>query len=439
MNDSMREAQTYIEQIPLFGPMTDGRNKSGNENLLQVMENLGNPHQKKACIHVAGTNGKGSTVTFLACMLREEGYRVRTFTSPHLVDMTERIEGISEEEFCETFELVKQACEKTMEQGGMHLSYFEFLFAMAAVYFAGTDADYIIYETGLGGRLDATNILQPKVSVITAIGLDHEKYLGTTIPEIAREKAGIIKAQTPVVFHTGNVEADRVVMEQARLMQSCAVNVANVEYIIDGITDKTIDFSIHSRYYDYSGLHLAGQAVYQIDNAVTALEVCRVLLGKTWKAEYLQCALDRFYWPGRMEELAEGLIVDGAHNLHAIHRFVQSVVEQYGDMPYNLLFAVATDKDYEPMIAKLMKDLSMQTVYVTALQNERGISADYIAALFRKYAKEYEKTVRVVAQDEMDDCVTQAYQASRQQGARLFAVGSLYLAGKLKDTWRNYD
>jgi dihydrofolate synthase / folylpolyglutamate synthase len=169
MNNSMKEAEDYINQIPLFGPHTEGRNKSGNENLEAVMALLGNPHLAHKAIHVAGTNGKGSTVQFLRAILTEEGYRVRTFTSPHLISITERIEGITEEEFVECYQIVRNACEQAVQKNLQHLSYFEFLFAMAAVYFSKLELDYVIYETGLGGRLDATNVLVPVLTIITEI------------------------------------------------------------------------------------------------------------------------------------------------------------------------------------------------------------------------------------------------------------------------------
>ena len=209
---------------------------------------LGNPHLVHKAIHVAGTNGKGSTVQFLRAILTEEGYRVRTFTSPHLISITERIEGISDEDFVTCYQIVRRACEQAVQQNLQHLSYFEFLFAMAAVYFSGLELDFVIYETGLGGRLDATNVLVPVLTIITEIGLDHTKYLGTTIEEIAREKAGIIKTGVPVVYNTGSIEADTVIKTRAEALAAETINVANVEYIIEEITDKTIDFSMNNGY-----------------------------------------------------------------------------------------------------------------------------------------------------------------------------------------------
>lgn len=435
MKSSLKEAEAYINQIPLFGPHTEGRNKSGNENLEDVLALLGNPHLKHKAIHVAGTNGKGSTVQFVRSILTQEGYRVRTFTSPHLVSITERIEGITDEEFVECYQIVRNACEEAVQQNLQHLSYFEFLFAMAAVYFSSLPLDFVIYETGLGGRLDATNVLVPVLTVITQIGFDHMKYLGNTIEAIAGEKAGIIKTGVPVVYHTGSLEADAVVKNRAELLAAEAINVANVEYNIDGFTDKTIDFSMHSRYYSYNGLRLSGVAAYQVDNAVTAITACHILLGTELAQENIQLALDAFVWPGRMELLADNLVIDGAHNESAMERFVESVNAGYPDRKKTLLFAVAGDKDYEPMIAYLVQNLEVGAVYVTSLDSDRAISAEYIAALFRQYAKKSQSAIHVYAEDDIRTCFTQAYQSLETENSMLLCVGSLYLIGKIKDIW----
>lgn len=445
MNNSFNEAEQYINRISMFGmnvgrnakenENTNGRNKSGNDNLAFIMEKLGNPHLKHKAIHVAGTNGKGSTVQFICAILRQCGYRVRSFTSPHLVSITERIEGITEEEFVRCYGQVRTACEEAVREGGQHLSYFEFLFAMGALYFATQELDYVVYETGLGGRLDATNILSPVLTVITEIGLDHTKYLGDTIPAIAGEKAGIIKTGVPIVYNTGSPLADDVVAARARSLAAEAINVANMEYIIDEITDKTIDFSMRNRYYNYNGLRLGDVATYQVDNAVTAIEACRRLLSCDISQEKIQQALDSFYWPGRMERISEHLVVDGAHNQSAMERFVESVNAGYADKRKKLLFAVAGDKDYEPMIAYLLSNLSVEAVYVTSLDSDRAISADYIAALFRKYAKRQGYSIAICAEDDIEVCFRQAYTSACSDDSVLFAVGSLYLIGKLKDIW----
>ena len=261
------QAEKYILDIPLFSVSENGRHKSGNENLAAFLDKLDNPHKNIKCIHIAGTNGKGSTANFIKCILDEMGYKTGIFTSPHLVDIRERIaidECISRDDFVKCFNKVLSAEEALLSEGRNHLSYFEFLFAMAAVYFDEKKPDYVIYETGLGGRLDATNLISPLVTVITSIGMDHMKYLGDTIELIAMEKAGIIKEGVPVVYNTGSDKADAVISKAAKRHNSKEINVAKTKYIINNLSDKTIDFSLYNSYYKYDNLVIKTNALYQV-------------------------------------------------------------------------------------------------------------------------------------------------------------------------------
>lgn len=468
-----REATEYVERIPMFGPQTDGRNKSGNPNLEYVMKKLGNPEQRRRAVHIAGTNGKGSTACLTAGILCASGYRVGIFTSPHLVRINERIgiiEPFSEElqvdedtnpEENDTMELcryipdedfaacattVREAVESAVREGKLHLSYFEFLFAVAAVYFAWKPLDYVVYETGMGGRLDATNILSPLVTAITSIGLEHTQYLGNTIREIAWEKAGIIKEGVPVIYNTGDEEADLVIASQAELMHAKAINVAKTEYIINEFTDKTIDFSVYNRYYKYDSLILpAGGAAYQVDNAMTAIFLCSMLEALRRKMsdeeklpaipqETLQKAFDRFFWSGRMERIDRNIVLDGAHNPNAIERFVESVNQGFEGFGIRLLFAVAEDKEYESMVQQICSGLKLSEVYVTAIDSDRRIAPAYIAGLFRMYlAKQPEgKNVQVYFDDDIRNVFLRGVQSVRGTDDILFCVGSLYLVGSLK-------
>lgn len=442
------EIVDYIDNIPKFGVSADGRNKSGNENLLRVLQELGNPHKKSRAIHIAGTNGKGSTVSFIKEMLRVRGFSVGVFTSPHLVRINERIcfcparqtDGgaceITDEEFAECFEKVKHVIDRRIEAGYMHLSYFEMLFAMAAVFFEEKGPDYVVYETGLGGRLDATNLLAPAICGITSIGLDHEKYLGNTIRDIAYEKAGIIKKGVPVVYNTGSLEADSVIREIAAKTGSKEINVAKTEYFTRDITDKTIDFSIKTSYYNYDNLRLKDSyATYQTDNAATAIVLCNELFGEEnyLTEDEINLALDNFFWPGRMEEVAKDVIVDGAHNLDAIERFVEACSAIEKDRELSLFFAVAEDKDYEPMIDAICGHLKLSAVYVTSLDSSRGISADYVAAIFKHYLSCYgQKNTLVAAEDNISECFDKARKYSQDRYQRLYCAGSLYLVGDIK-------
>ncbi len=458
------EAVKYIDEIPMFGPVVDGRNKSGNGNLAYILGKLKNPQMNIKAIHIAGTNGKGSTARFIANMLMVRGYKVGVFTSPHLMKINERIAigireekmesmdgrettddiliyDISNDDFAECATTVAQAIDEAIKEGYMHLSYFEFLFAMAAVYFDKVGPDYCIYETGLGGRLDATNVLKPVITAITSIGFDHTKYLGSTIKEIVREKAGIIKKGIPVVYNTDNIEADTVIEEVAENVGVDAINVAKTDYIIENITDKTIDFSLHNRYYKYNNMILnVSGATYQVDNVATAVNVCNHIFGsgQYLKEDELQEALDNFYWPGRMEQIFPNVILDGAHNTDAIARFIESVQSCFHDREIRLLFAVAGDKDYEPMIEMLCNELELKEVYVTSINSDRGISSDYIGGLFKMYSarsgKDYQ--IKVTCDDDIRSAFSMAYYDVKGTDSMLFCVGSLYLIGSIKQIAR---
>lgn len=445
------DAVKYIMDIPKFGIQTDGRHKTGEENLLYVMNKLGNPHKNKKIIHIAGTNGKGSTVQFVKDILCMCGYSVGCFTSPHLVHINERItssklsedgkriedRNISNNEFIECFDLVKKAVDDSVSEGRVHLSFFEFLFAMSAVYYDINVVDYIVYETGLGGRLDATNIVEPLVTAITSIGLDHEKYLGNTIAAIAEEKAGIIKFNVPVVYNTGEAEADAVIKEVADSRCAKAINVANSEYIINDFTDKTIDFSLYTSYYRYENIKLnVGGALYQVDNAITAITICNCLFEKDGyiSDDKIKAALRGFSWAGRMEMLGDNVLLDGAHNYDAIDRFIESINYEYPDKEIKLLFAVSGDKDYTLMIEALCNRLNLGEIYVTSLNSDRGISAEYIAALFRHCMnKKSDAPVKIYSDDSIKNTFNAGYKSAVKANDILFCVGSLYLIGSIKE------
>ncbi|MBQ9610060.1 MAG: bifunctional folylpolyglutamate synthase/dihydrofolate synthase [Lachnospiraceae bacterium] len=430
------EAVRYILDIPFFSQTVE-RQKSGNENLKFIMEELDSPHKKVKSIHIAGTNGKGSTANFIKCILEERGYKVGIFTSPHLVDIRERIvtdEMISEEDFLSCFLLVKKAEEKIVEKGKNHISFFEFLFAMAAVYFENKKVDYVIYETGLGGRLDATNLLSPVITVITSIGLDHTKYLGNTIKDIAGEKAGIIKADTPVVYNTGSDEADQVISKVAKSYNAEAINVAKTDYIINDLRYKSIDFSLSNSYYNYEHILINTSALYQLDNAATAIVTCNrlfKLIGiSNISEEECNRAFAHFLWAGRMDFIYPNVCIDGAHNEAAIKRITESINTGFTDKKKYLLFAVAEDKDYKPMIRLLCDELKPVEIYITKINSKRAISAEYIAELFKLHL-DYE--CKIKSNDDIKCIFDEACrEVIGHEDRILLCTGSLYLAGEIK-------
>ena len=431
--------EKYINDIPLFSHEKNERNKSGNDNLSFLMAELGDPHKKIKCIHIAGTNGKGSTATFIKCILNKLGYSVGVFTSPHLTDIRERIavdnDIISKDDFVSAFNAVKDAEQRIVKKGKSPISYFEFLFAMAAVYYEQRKPDFVIYETGLGGRLDATNLITPEITVITSIGLDHMKYLGDTVSLIAAEKAGIIKDNIPVVYNTGSDVADMVISKVAKSRSAKEINVAKTEYIINDVSDKTIDFSVHSSYYKYDNLVIRSKALYQIDNALTAIAACNGLFGneKALDEQIIRASLLDFFWPGRMEYIYPNVIIDGAHNEDAIERFVETVNNVYRDKEVRILFAVCEDKEYKPMIELICEKINPAKIYVTALDSKRTAKASEIAALFKSILEKNSYDGVVFEGNNLKTVFeTACSEVLYKEEKVLFCVGSLYLAGSIK-------
>ena len=437
--NNYEQAEKYILDIPFFAK-SDERQKSGNENLAALLDELGDPHKRIKSIHIAGTNGKGSVANFIKVILEEKGLRVGIFTSPHLTDIRERIvildELITKEDFLACFNKVRAAEEIVIGGGGNHISFFEFMFAMAAVYYEIKKPDYVIYETGLGGRLDATNLLSPEIAVITSIGLDHMRYLGDTIESIAYEKAGIIKKGVPVVFNTKSDEADAVISKTAKSLDAEAINVAKTNYIINDLSDKTIDFSLSNSYYKYEHLNIRTSALYQVDNAITAIVVANRLLSLRKEAplseELIAGALRRFYWAGRMEYIYPNVCVDGAHNEAAIERFIESVNASYKDRDKYLLFAVAEDKNYRQMIRLLSEGLNPARVYITSIFAKRATDPKEIAEIFREYLGNGADIYDGVGIESSDMIRTAFEEAKKHEDKMLFCVGSLYLVGDIK-------
>ena len=408
------EVTEYILAIPKFAE------KIGTENLKLIMERLGDPQDKVRAVHVAGTNGKGSTTEMLRLMLTESGFRTGSFTSPHLVKINERIsiDGrmISDEEFILCFRKVMKAIS---DNSLKHPSFFEFIFAIAALYFAEQGADFVVYETGMGGRLDATNIITPVVSVITSIGMDHMQYLGDTIREIAGEKAGIIKPGIPVIYNTGDKEADEVIEAVSEKLDSVCYTVGCLEEkgFLDGVDESVFEA--------VSG--------YEKENARTALLASKVLLGERFDPKQFSSVIREFSFPGRLEYVKRNILLDGAHNEDAVKALIKSVNEicmREGYKHVSLFFAVSSDKDYNSIIRLLADGLDIEDVYVSELNSSRREDAGTVMKLFQKYLPA-EKSFDVVASRDMKKLWKTAVGELRSD-TLLLVVGSLYMVGEIK-------
>ncbi|MDO5156017.1 MAG: folylpolyglutamate synthase/dihydrofolate synthase family protein [Eubacteriales bacterium] len=419
-----QECVEYVLSIPLFAK------KLGTDNLKQILEHMGHPECAYPVIHVAGTNGKGSTCQFLASLLQQDGFRVGVFTSPHLVRINERIrindEIISDESFLAAFEETMQFVSNVKKRGIDHPSFFEFVFLMAAHYFQKEKVDYVIFETGMGGRLDATNVVQPVLSVITSVGMDHTQFLGDTLEQIAKEKAGIMKKGVPALYFDRKDCATEVMKGYAQEIGAPLEVVEKKQYKIEKITEKTIDFSFDSGYYKYSSLQIKKTALYQVENAILALKAYELLDIRKNDLNSLglvKAGLLSMTWPCRMQEIAPHVYIDGAHNEEAIEAFCKTLEELFGDKRKVLLFAVSKDKDYLSMIERLSK-IAFEEVVVVRYSGDRAADTSVVEDAFRRFSGS-----KITTYYDIKDGFLYARD---HVGERfLFCVGSLYLAGDL--------
>ena len=417
------EAVNYINDIPKFTKKHDA------DHTRTFLEYLGNPQEDLKVLHVAGTNGKGSVCAYLDGMLRSEGRHTGLFTSPHLVRINERIvldgQEITDERFCELFNRTLAAVRKMGGAGIPHPTFFEFLFGMAMLAFAEEGMEYAVLETGLGGRLDATNAVErPIVSVITSIGMDHMEYLGDTIGEIASEKAGIIKEGVPVFFAQTCGESDGVILRRAEELHAFCKKIGKDAYEILGIEDKHIAFSCSNAYYGNTTWKLNNIGVYQPGNAVLAMEVMRHLFGEAGHPQKWREALAGSKWAGRRVEILPDLYIDGAHNVSAVETFADSVPQsEKGNI---ILFSAVRDKEYEAMIERLCRSVQADLYVVTLISDRRAAEAGTLGKLFEKYT---DRPVIVIESAEE----ALRYVLSHRGGRTVYCLGSLYLTGMIKD------
>ena len=422
------EAAAYIEEIPKF------TKKHTLEHTKTFLKRLGNPAADRKIVHVAGTNGKGSVCAYLQAILMAEGKRTGFFTSPHLVSVNERIRmdnvQIDNKTFLEVFRKVLKTVRRMVEDGIEHPSYFEFLFGMGMTAFAETDVEYIILETGLGGRLDATNAIDnPALAIITSISLDHTAILGDTIEKIAGEKAGIIKPGVPVFFDGSSKKAAEVIKAKASELGVSCREVTKNAYEIQEVHRKYIAFSRRSAYDKDVIFQVPMCGCYQAMNAELALEASEYLLaGEEIHMDRWKEALAELHWEGRMERVGAHITVDGAHNPGAMEAFVESVKaldeSERGEMV--LLFSAVSDKKYDQMIEYLCENLDVKAYVVTQIEDERGVPAEELADVFRRYTDR-----PVYCKERLEDAVRTAMNERGETG-EIYCLGSLYLVGMMK-------
>ena len=423
---SYEDAVRYIEEVPRF------TTKNGPEHTKELLRRLGNPGEDMRIIHVAGTNGKGSVCAFLEAFFRAGGQRTGLFTSPHLVSVNERFQidrqNVDRETFTRAFRRVKETVDHMAEDGLAHPTYFELLFAMGMVIFEEARVDILILETGLGGRLDATNVIRrPLCCVITSISRDHTEYLGDTIPEIAGEKAGIIKPGVPVVYDARDEAAARVIRERAAALHSPAIPLEREAVRMTSWSEEGIDFVLNNKYYCNRSVRIPFCAPYQTVNCALALTALRAAdpEGRI-DGETAAAAAASVRWSGRMERVLPGVVLDGAHNEDGIRQFLQTVRFAAEKGPVSLLFAAVSDKNYREMIREICEAASYDSIVVTSAGGSRRVGAEIFAQIFSQHTD-----APVLAEENAEKAFEKAL-SLRPEGGVLFAAGSLYLIGELE-------
>ena len=419
------EAVDYIETIPKFTV------KHPPEHTRELLSRLGNPQEGIKIIHVAGTNGKGSVCAYLNAMLLAGGKKTGLFTSPHLVRINERFqingEDVSDEQFLDAFLKVEKAAKEYEAEGEGHPSYFETLFLMGMLIFKEAGVEYLVMETGLGGRLDATNVVEkPLACIITSISRDHTEYLGDTLEAIAGEKAGIIKAGVPVIYDASQPGPASVIAAKAKEMGSPAWPMEPSFYEMKTQSREGITFTFAYPGGEKAELAIPYVAKYQMMNASLAFYTMHILqdvhdIPKNVLAE----GLSKIKWPCRMEMAAPGVIIDGAHNEDGIAQFVSTAGYFAKESEITILFTAVADKHYHEMIGEICEGIHPSHVVATQIDGSRVVPAEVLAEDFRKAG-----CTDVCAESEIGAAYEKALE--KKGSGMLFCVGSLYLAGELK-------
>lgn len=433
----MMQAEEYLEKIPMWT-----REKHSLTDIRAFLHEMGDPDRKLSIIHVAGTNGKGSVCAFLTSLYRNAGFRTGTFISPHLVTVRERFllnnEMVSPRKLQAAFETVLETVNIMKGKGYSHPSYFEFLFYMAMALFADETPELVILETGLGGRLDATNVVEnPLACVITSISLDHIMYLGDTIEAVAGEKAGIIKRQVPVIYDDTVPEASEVICERAVQMASKAYPVGKGDFSILETKDQGLSIKAEgeaAQAFAAAGplvLEIPFEAPYQAENAMLAVKTAAVLgqreRGFRLTEAQITEGIRTARWAGRMERAGENLYLDGAHNPGGIKAFIQAAASMAARKKKKayLLFGAVSDKDYRAMARLLCEGISWAGIGVVHIDSSRSMDTEVLAEAF---SQAYKGPVRAF------ETAGEALREMKKQAGDelLFCAGSLYLIGELK-------
>jgi dihydrofolate synthase/folylpolyglutamate synthase len=424
----------------LAAPTQAAAAKFDLENITILAERLGRPDRAYPSAHIAGTNGKGSTAAFLESILRHAGFRTGLNTSPHLEKINERIringEEISDQAFAETFTNIHERIEELLAAGKLraHPTYFECVTAMAFEYFARERVEFAVFEVGLGGRLDATNILSPLVTIITRIDFDHENFLGHSLKEIASEKAGILKPGVPLVLSGQRPEAREVILARARILGCPVIEPAQI-FRVD--QESIQEGRVHAHVIDTDSWKifeltpsLPGR--FQLENALNALAAAQLLQNRGFQIPDIAITqgIANTVWPGRLEKLqfAPDVYLDGAHNPSAARELAHFLEQNFAGRKIWLIYAALRDKAVDE-VAGLLFPHAAEVIF-TAPRTSRAVSAAQLAEIAGHHA------ARFSVIPDAERAFEQALAHAAPEDA-IFITGSLYLVGQLRHYWKH--
>ena len=422
-----KESLKYIEETHKFGI------RLGLENMSKLLELLGNPQDKLNIIHVAGTNGKGSTCSFITSILKECGYKVGLYTSPYLETFTERIringENIPEEDVARIVTLIREKIEQMVSEGYSYPTEFEIVTTMAFYYYCEQDVDFVALEVGLGGRYDATNIIKKSdVSVITSISLDHVGILGDTVAKIAYEKGGIIKENGVAVVYDQSDEAKNVIKDICKEKNAKYIEVKfdDINVKQSDINSQVYDCSIMGQRYEDLEIQLIGD--HQINNsmlALSAIEVLKELKNLNLNEEDIRKGLLNTRWPGRIEKIMDKptFIIDGAHNEDGARSLAKAIAKNFNGKKATLLIGMLEDKDIDGVLEILMPYFNK--VITTTPDNDRAINCETLKEKISKYVDD------VVAISNIEDAVNYTLRNAKEDDV-IISAGSLYMIGTVR-------
>jgi dihydrofolate synthase/folylpolyglutamate synthase len=421
------EAMNYITSVGRFG------SNYGLERTFRILELLGSPHKKLKLIHIAGTNGKGSTTAMVTKILRGAGYKVGMYTSPYLEEFEERIqingENINKDRLVDLLEKVKVVIERVVEEGYEHPTEFEIITALMFLHFYNEKVDYAVIEVGLGGRLDSTNVIVPKVSVITSISLDHVNILGDSLQAIAKEKAGIIKENVPLILYPQEKEVEEVILKVAEEKKSRVYLVKKEDSRLLNINNDELyqEVQVKSNKNTYSvKLPLLGE--HQIINLSVALNVIEALYeieNIIINRELIEKSLEDVKWIGRLEVLGKkpAIVIDGAHNIDGIKALRRNVEKYFKYNKLYLLLGILADKQVKEMVKEITP--IAEKVYALTPHSER-------AELSEDLKKEIlEFNPNVVSLESYEEAFFSAVNEAEKDDLILIS-GSLYMVGDMR-------